>query len=48
MRFDDRGANLIEWGILVTAIAIVAIVAIQFIGAETSTMYSDIGAGFTP
>jgi Flp pilus assembly pilin Flp len=45
---DDRGANLIEWGILVSLIAIIAILAVTFVGDETSTMFSNIGNGFTP
>ena len=44
----ERGANLIEWGILVSVIAIVALLAVAFVGDETSTMFTDIGGGFTP
>ena len=44
----ENGASLIEWAILVSLVAIVAIVAVRFMGGETSTMFSDIGNGFTP
>jgi Flp pilus assembly pilin Flp len=44
--FDDRGANLIEWGILVSVIAIVALVAVGLIGNDTSSMFSEIETGF--
>ena len=43
---DEHGANLIEWGILVTLIAIVALAAVGLIGDETSTMFSEIHQGF--
>jgi Flp pilus assembly pilin Flp len=46
--WDERGTNLIEWAILVSVIAIVALVAVAFVGDETSTMFSDIGEGFRP
>ena len=42
----DEGANLIEWGILVTLIAIIALVAVGLIGNDTSAMFSEIETGF--
>ena len=40
---DDRGAALVEWGLLVTLIAIVALVAVSLAGAELSQTFSEIG-----
>ena len=45
-RYDERGTSLIEWGILVTVIAIVALVAVGFVGEDTSVMFSEIRQGF--
>jgi Flp pilus assembly pilin Flp len=42
---SDRGASMVEYALLVTLIAIVALVAIQFTGTEVSEMYSEIGSG---
>lgn len=35
----ERGAALVEYILLVTLIAIVVLVAVQFLGTETSTKY---------
>lgn len=43
---DDRGASLVEYALLLALIAIVAFVAIEFLGGETSSMYSDMGNSF--
>jgi Flp pilus assembly pilin Flp len=45
---DEQAASLIEWAVLASLIAIVALVAVAFVGGETSLMYSEIGDGFTP
>ena len=39
---DDRGAALVEWGLLVTLIAIVALVAVSLAGTELSETFSEI------
>ena len=39
---DDRGAALVEWGLLVTLIAIVALVAVSLAGSELSQTFSEI------
>ena len=44
----DLGASLIEWGLLVSLIAIIAVLAVTSVGVETSELYSEIGGGFTP
>jgi len=42
---DESGANLIEWGILVSLIAIVALIAVTTVGNETSEIFSEVGSG---
>ena len=42
---SDRGANLIEMGLLVILIAIVALVAVSFAGEANSEIWSEIGSG---
>ncbi len=39
---DDGGAGLVEWGLLVTLIAIVALIAVSLAGAELSQTFSEI------
>ena len=43
--WSDRGASMVEYALLVTLIAIVALVAIQFSGNEVSEMFSEIASG---
>lgn len=38
------GASLVEYMLLVVLIAIVALIALQFAGAQNSEMWSDIGS----
>ncbi len=45
-RLSDEGASMVEYAILVVLIAIVALLAVAFVGTEVSGMYSDIGGGF--
>ena len=40
----DHGASLIEYGLLVVLIALVAILAVTFAGDQTSTLYSEIAS----
>lgn len=40
---DDRGAALVEWGLLVTLIAIVVLIAASLAGTELSHTFSEIG-----
>jgi Flp pilus assembly pilin Flp len=39
---DDRGQDLVEYGLLVTLIAIAAIVAVGFFGTAANSMWSPI------
>lgn len=41
---SEKGASMVEYGLLVVLIAIVALLAVSFVGEETSTMYSDISS----
>lgn len=41
---QQRGANLVEYGLLVLLIALVAILAVSFAGNQTSQMYSEIAS----
>jgi Flp pilus assembly pilin Flp len=38
---DDRGAAMVEYGLLLMFIAVVAIVAVVYIGQAVSTNYTD-------
>jgi Flp pilus assembly pilin Flp len=38
------GASLVEYGLLVLLIALVAILAVTFAGNQTSTLYSEIAS----
>ena len=40
---DERGASLVEYALLVALIAIVCIVAIQFLGRSASNKFSTVG-----
>ncbi len=41
----DRGASMIEYALLAVLIAIVALLAVKYMGQETSGLYSDINSG---
>lgn len=41
---DERGAALVEWGLLVVLIAVVALVAVQAAGNTVSGTYSEIAS----
>lgn len=40
----QHGASLVEYGLLVLLIALVAIMAVTFAGNQTSSLYSDIAS----
>ena len=42
---DEEGASLVEYGLLVALIAIVAILAITFVGREVDSQFQEIGTG---
>src|SRR5947208_1727637 len=41
---DERGASLVEYALLVALIAVVCIVAIQFLGTSASTKFSNVAS----
>jgi pilus assembly protein Flp/PilA len=48
---SEKGASMVEYSLLVVLIAIVALVAVKFMGEETSTLFSEISsdlAGASP
>ena len=44
IRFEDRGASMVEYALLVILIAIVALVAVALAGTELSGTYSEIAS----
>jgi pilus assembly protein Flp/PilA len=42
-RKDEAGASLVEYGLLVALIAVVAIVAIRLLGPKVSSNFSNVG-----
>lgn len=40
---EDRGASMVEYALLVVLIAIIAIVAIRFVGNSVSSTFNDVG-----
>ena len=46
LRYDDSGANLIEYGLLVTLIAIVVVPALILLGPLVTALYTGVIAGF--
>lgn len=42
-RRPDRGASLVEYGLLVALIALVCFAAVVFLGGETSDAFSRVG-----
>ena len=41
---DERGASLVEYALLVALIAVVCLVAIQFLGGEAEKSFSSTGS----
>lgn len=44
IRFEDHGASMVEYALLVLLIAIVALVAVALAGTQLSTTYSEIAS----
>ncbi len=45
---EDKGASMVEYALLVVLIAIVALVAVQFLGTEVSSTFKAAGDGLNP
>jgi Flp pilus assembly pilin Flp len=43
----DEGASMVEYGLLVVLIAIVALVAVRVAGTEVSETFSEIASGIS-
>jgi pilus assembly protein Flp/PilA len=41
---DERGASLVEYALLVALIAVVCIVAINFLGSSSSSKFNSVGS----
>ncbi len=41
---DERGASMVEYGLLLALIAVVAIVAVRQLGTNVSTKFSSVGS----
>jgi pilus assembly protein Flp/PilA len=44
---DDKGAALVEYGMLVGLIAVICVIAVTTLGTEVSTAFSHIAAALT-
>lgn len=40
---DEEGASMVEYGLLLALIAVVAIVAVQFVGTKVSSNFNEVG-----
>lgn len=40
---DEEGATMVEYGLLVALIALVALTAVQTLGSNISTLFSNVG-----
>ena len=45
---DDEGATLVEYGLVVSLIAVAAIVAIQSLGTQVSATFNNIATKINP
>lgn len=41
---DERGASLVEYALLVALIAVVALVAVQFLGRTAKSTFNEVGS----
>jgi pilus assembly protein Flp/PilA len=41
---DERGASMVEYGLLLALIAVIAIVAVKALGTSVSTKYSQVNS----
>lgn len=44
---SERGASMVEYALLVTLIAMIAVAAVTIVGGEVSTVYSGVADSFT-
>ena len=48
MRKEEDGATAVEYGLMVSLIAVVIIVAVTLIGANLNLIFGRVGVGLTP
>ena len=39
---DDEGVTMVEYGLMLALVAVVAFVAVQFLGTQVSTLFNNI------
>jgi pilus assembly protein Flp/PilA len=44
---DERGASMVEYGLLLALIAVVAIVALKILGGSVSNKFSEVNTSLT-
>jgi pilus assembly protein Flp/PilA len=44
---DERGASMVEYGLLLALIAVVAIVAVKALGGSVSSKFNDVNSNLT-
>ena len=44
---DERGASMVEYGLLLALIAVIAIVALRTLGGSVSTKFSEVNSSLT-
>lgn len=42
----ERGANLVEYGLLAVLIAVAAALAVRFFGSSTNELFQEVGSNF--
>ena len=47
-RDEDEGATMVEYGLMVSLIAVVCIAAVTLIGTEVRTVFADVAARIIP
>ena len=48
VRRDDRGATAVEYGLIVTLIAVVIIVAVTTVGTNLTSMFTTVSTSLNP
>jgi pilus assembly protein Flp/PilA len=48
LRKDEKGASLVEYGLLVALIALAVIASLQIVGTNLNNLFSQIAANLTP
>jgi Flp pilus assembly pilin Flp len=46
LRTEEQGASLVEYSLLLALILLVVLLALQFVGSETNSMWTDVANSF--